>query len=141
MKYNYSSNFSMQIYTYEHIFIFFLLHFLLENALWLMNILFANIFLVSLLSSCGAFVVISVYCFLYIFLLERTKSYSNASQPNSRASTCLPPLYPLPSPQFYFSFSTWHLFALCLYFVPCQEEVEWEHVLFSLLSDGCHSTW
>lgn len=29
-----------------------------------------------------AFVVISVYCFLYIFLLEFTKSYSNASHPN-----------------------------------------------------------
>jgi len=56
-----------------------------------MNILFANILLVSLLSLCAAFVVISVYCFLYIFLLERTKSYSNASQSNSGESTCLPP--------------------------------------------------
>jgi len=28
-----------------------------------------------------ALVVISVYCFLYIFLLERTKSHSTASQP------------------------------------------------------------
>lgn len=46
--------------------------FLVANALWLMSILFANISL----SSSSPFVVISVYCFLYIFQLERTKSYS-----------------------------------------------------------------
>lgn len=34
------------------------------------------IFLSCLLSSSSPFVVISVYCFLYIFQLERTKSYS-----------------------------------------------------------------
>lgn len=63
--------------------------FLVANALWLMSILFANI---SLMPSLSLFVVISVYCFLYIFQLERTKSYSKCQ------SSYLAKPSPLPIP-------------------------------------------
>lgn len=112
IKYNYSSNFSMQIYIVYVLFFFGIC--VRANALWLMNILFANIFL-----GCRvfAFVVISVYCFLYIFLPERTKSYSNASQPKQYLA-CAPATSTRTTSQLQFCLAR-HLFALCLYFVPC----------------------
>lgn len=114
--------------------------FSVANALWLMSILFANISLMPPLSPFSLFVVISVYCFLYIFQLERTKSYSKCQ------SSYLAKPSPLPRPLYSSCYSSGHLFALCLYFVPCHEEQrlrtgEWTCFIYTSLTDGCHCEW
>lgn len=118
------------------VFVHFHSFFLVANALWLMSILFANISL----SSSSPFVVISVYCFLYIFQLERTKSYSKC-QSSYLAKPC-------------HSFSSPSLLAprrgICLRYVfilcPAMKSrdstsVEWTCFIYTSLTDGCHCEW
>lgn len=115
MKYNYSSNFSMHKQACACLCLYIFIPFFLGwgGSKYFMAYEHFVCQYFSLFPS-SSFVVISVYCFLYIFQLERTKSYSKC-QSSYLAKPHHFPLHSLPS-------LSAHLFALCLYFVPCHKE-------------------
>lgn len=96
--------------------------------------------------------VISVYCFLYIFQLERTKSYSNASQATLRSMLLLP----CPAPALLPSCSPFLMPFVCVMSLfcalPADCELNWASLFYMFsflpvvlpsppLTDGCHCEW
>lgn len=89
-----------------------------------------------------SFVVISVYCFLYIFQLERTKSYSKCqssylAKPYHSPSTLCPPRRGI---------CLRYVFILCPAMKSRErlQTVEWTCFIYAhctLLTDGCHCEW